>query len=60
MAGLINQRMYDGHFLCRRLEVQGFTSPGVLKAGKTGISKPGNLNLLERADESVTAEGLNP
>jgi predicted SAM-dependent methyltransferase len=54
-----HQWMYDGLSLSRLLLSQGFTSPRILKAGETQIESPENLDLHERADESVYVEALN-
>jgi predicted SAM-dependent methyltransferase len=55
-----HQWMYDGLSLSRLLEAHGFVSPRILKAGETQINDPQNLNLNERADESVYVEAVNP
>jgi hypothetical protein len=52
--------MYDGGSLCRLLSKSGFSNPQVLKAGETTIPNPGNLDLAERAPESVFVEAINP
>jgi Methyltransferase domain len=52
--------MYDGESLCRLLLKSGFSNPRVLKAGETTIPNPGNLDLAERAPESVFVEAINP
>lgn len=49
--------MYDGASLARLLAATGFRDPRVLEAGATTIESPGELNLYERADESVYVEG---
>lgn len=51
--------MYDGPSLSRLLELHGFVSPRILKAGETQITEPQNLDLYERAGESVYVEALN-
>jgi predicted SAM-dependent methyltransferase len=50
--------MYDGPSLCRLLERAGFENATVLKPGHTRIPDPGQLDLYERADESVYVEAL--
>jgi predicted SAM-dependent methyltransferase len=55
-----HQWMYDGLSLSRLLEAQGFISPLILKAGETQINAPQNLDLYERADESVYVEAVYP
>jgi methyltransferase family protein len=52
--------MYDGESLCRLLLKSGFSNPLVLQAGETTIPNPGNLDLAERAPESVFVEAINP
>jgi predicted SAM-dependent methyltransferase len=52
--------MYDGESLSRLLLLHGFTSPRILRAGETQISHPEDLNLYERAEESVYVEAMNP
>jgi Methyltransferase domain len=52
--------MYDGESLSRLLLKSGFSNPQVLKAGETTIPNPGNLDLAERAPESVFVEAINP
>jgi Methyltransferase domain len=52
--------MYDGESLCRLLLKSGFSNPQVLRAGETTIPNPGNLDLAERAPESVFVEAVNP
>lgn len=48
--------MYDGASLARLLTSMGFRDPVVLRAGETTIESPGELDLFERADESVYVE----
>lgn len=55
-----HQWMYDGLSLSRLLEAQGFAPPRILKAGETQINDPKNLDLYERAYESVYVEAVNP
>jgi predicted SAM-dependent methyltransferase len=52
--------MYDGESLRRLLLKSGFSNPQVLPAGETTIPDPGNLDLAERALESVYVEAINP
>ncbi len=52
--------MYDGESLCRLLLKSGFCDPRVLNAGETIIPNPGDLDLAERAPESVFVEAFNP
>jgi hypothetical protein len=52
--------MYDGESLCRLLLRSGFSNPHVLKPGQTTIPNPGNIDLAERAPESVFVEAINP
>jgi SAM-dependent methyltransferase len=52
--------MYDGESLSRLLRDAGFLDVAVRQAGTTGIPDPGQLDLLERADESVYVEGVRP
>ncbi len=55
-----HQWMYDGDSLSRSLVAQGFKSPQVLQPGESRISDPQNLNLSERAGDSVYVEATNP
>lgn len=48
--------MYDGSSVVRLLSTMGFKEPRILKAGSTTIQDPGELNLYERAEESVYVE----
>jgi predicted SAM-dependent methyltransferase len=50
--------MYDGPSLCRLLEESGFVNAGERVAGETIIRAPGELDLYERADESVFVEAI--
>ncbi len=52
--------MYDGASLCRLLRKAGFNNAQVLSPGKTTIADPGELDLFERAEESVYVEAVNP
>ena len=55
-----HQWMYDGVSLSRLLQAQGFTAPVVLNAGESLIENPQNLDLCERASESVYVEAIGP
>ena len=48
--------MYDGPSLCRLLTMHKFESPIILQPGSTTIPNPGELNLNERAEDSVFVE----
>lgn len=48
--------MYDGPSLVRLVESAGFDEATVLPAGQTTIPEPGEVDLSERADESVYVE----
>ncbi len=50
--------MYDGPSLCRLLSAHGFKTPHVLGPGSTLIPDPGNLDLYERAGESLYVEAI--
>jgi len=50
--------MYDGPSLCRLLTAMGFREPRTMQPGSTAIPDPGELNLYERADESVYVEAF--
>lgn len=52
--------MYDGAAMVRLLSSMGFRDPCILSAGVTMISDPGDLNLWEKAGESVFVEAYNP
>jgi hypothetical protein len=52
--------MYDGPSLARLLTGAGFTNVAIMPAGTTNIPEPGDLNLVERADESTYVEGFRP
>lgn len=52
--------MYDGESLCSLLADMGFQNPQILQPGKTTIADPGQLDLFERAEESVYVEAINP
>lgn len=52
--------MYDGKALCNLVASAGFVNPHTMDAGKTGIPDPGDLDLFERAEESVYIEAKNP
>ena len=51
-----HQWMYDGLSLARLLLDHGFCEPRVMKAGETTIDNPHELDLYERATESVYVE----
>ena len=51
-----HQWMYDGCSLTKALTANGFQDARVLGPGETTIAAPGDLDLAERADESVYAE----
>lgn len=48
--------MYDGASMLALLSRHGFKEPRILEAGSTTIPNPGELDLSERADESVYVE----
>jgi len=52
--------MYDGRSLARLLSDAGFTDVSIMSPGMTNIADPGNLDLVERADESVYVEAIQP
>ena len=52
--------MYDGGSLTRLLSQAGFKDPTVMPAGSTTIAEPGELDLGERAAESVYVEAVRP
>ena len=52
--------MYDGGSLSRLLTEAGFADAAAMPPGKTMIEDPGQLDLAERADESVYAEAVQP
>ena len=52
--------MYDGPSMCRMLAKAGFLDAQELGSGRTLIENHGNLNLSERAPESVFLEAINP
>lgn len=55
-----HQWMYDGKSLSRLLINHGFIDPRILKEGESTIEDLQNLNLRERASESVYVEAKNP
>lgn len=61
-AVLVGERqhhwMYNGATLSAELERVGFAKVGVLPAGETWIAAPGELDLAERAPESVFVEAV--
>lgn len=52
--------MYNGSTLSEELEAAGFTNVEAMPAGSTGIPEPGQLDLAERAPESVFVEAVKP
>jgi len=52
--------MYDARSLTKALEGAGFVDVTVLPAGRTKISAPGWLNLVERSHQSVYVEAVQP
>jgi len=52
--------MYDGESLAALLREAGFTDATVMRAGLTRIERPGELDLSERAQESVYVEAVRP
>lgn len=52
--------MYDGNSLCALLEYHGFVDVKILSPGKTMITDPGELDLIERVVESVFVEAIKP
>lgn len=52
--------MYDGGSLIRLLRETGFEDPAVMPPGSTRIPGPGQLDLWERAAESVYVEAVRP
>jgi ubiquinone/menaquinone biosynthesis C-methylase UbiE len=52
--------MYDGESLTRLLRQAGFKEAAVMPAGSTMIAEPGELDLSERAAESVYVEAARP
>jgi SAM-dependent methyltransferase len=50
--------MYDGDSLCKLLREAGFGEVAVVPPGLTKIALPGELDLRERASESVYAEAV--
>lgn len=52
--------MYNGQTLSSELEQAGFAKVGVQPAGSTWIPDPGELDLAERAPESVFVEAVKP
>lgn len=55
-----HQWMYDGNSLSRLLKAHGFVNVEVLPAGQTKIHRHEQLDLQERASESVYVEGERP
>jgi len=52
--------MYDGDSLAKLLREAGFTDVAIMPPGKTNIADPGDLDLKERASESVYVEAVKP
>jgi hypothetical protein len=52
--------MYDGESLAKMLSEAGFEHAAVVPPGSTLIPEPGQLDLQERAAESVYVEALKP
>jgi len=52
--------MYDGESLTRLLREAGFRDAAVIRPGSTRIAEPGQLDLTERATESVYVEAVRP
>ncbi len=52
--------MYDGESLTRLLGEAGFTEATIMAPGSTRIAEPGQLDLGERAAESVYVEAIRP
>jgi SAM-dependent methyltransferase len=52
--------MYDGESLTRLLRQAGFKEAAVMRPGSTMIAEPGELDLGERAEESVYVEAVRP
>jgi predicted SAM-dependent methyltransferase len=52
--------MYDGDSLARLLHEAGFADVAVMPPGQTTIADPGDLDLAERASESVYVEAVRP
>jgi SAM-dependent methyltransferase len=52
--------MYDGESLTRLLSEAGFAAAAVVSPGLTRIAEPGQLDLFERAAESVYVEAIRP
>jgi hypothetical protein len=52
--------MYDGESMAALLREAGFKDAAVTPAGSTRIAQPGQLDLSERARESVYVEAVRP
>jgi hypothetical protein len=52
--------MYDGDSLAKLLHEAGFADVAIMPPGKTNIADPGDLDLEERASESVYVEAFQP
>jgi len=53
-----HQWMYDADSLLRLVQRHGFINARIMAPGETGIVSPGELNLFERADTSITVEAF--
>ena len=52
--------MYDGGSLAKLLHEAGFADFAIMPPGKTSVADPGDLDLEERAPESVYVEAVRP
>lgn len=52
--------MYDAKSLCKLLDANGFCEAVEVPPGVTRIENPGELNLRERAEESIYVEARRP
>lgn len=52
--------MYDGNSLAKLVHEAGFADVAIMPPGKTNIADPGDLDLEERASESVYVEAFQP
>jgi hypothetical protein len=52
--------MYDGNSLAKLMHEAGFADVAIMPAGKTNIADPGDLDLEERASESIYVEAIQP
>jgi SAM-dependent methyltransferase len=60
VGGRHHQWMYDGSSLCALLGRHGFLDARVLGPGETSIADRGELDLHERAEQSVYVEARSP